>query len=66
MVTERHQGVGVQVRETIGRVAAGAIAEKWLKEQYGTKIISWVSSVGNIHAKEICADSLTRDQVIKI
>ena len=50
-------------RETIGRVAAGAIAEKWLREQYGTKIISWVSSVGNIHAKEICADSLTREQV---
>ena len=50
-------------RETIGRVAAGAIAEKWLKEQYGTQIISWVSSVGNIHAEEICADSLTREQV---
>ena len=35
-----HRG-GDQVHETIGRVAAGAIAEKWLREQYGTNIISW-------------------------
>ena len=35
-------------RETIGRVAAGAIAEKWLHETYGTEISCWVSSVGPI------------------
>jgi len=29
-------------------VAAGAIAEKWLKEQYTTEIVTWVSSVGSI------------------
>ena len=29
-------------RETIGRVAAGAIAEKWLHETYGTEISCWV------------------------
>jgi chorismate synthase len=50
-------------RETIGRVAAGAIAEKWLLEQYGTQIISWVSSVGNIHAQEVCGQSITREVV---
>lgn len=33
-------------RETIGRVAAGAVAEKWLHETYGTEISSWVSSIG--------------------
>ena len=37
-------------RETIGRVAAGAIAEKWLRETYGTEIIAWVSSVGDIES----------------
>ncbi|KAL0640822.1 bifunctional chorismate synthase/riboflavin reductase [NAD(P)H] aro2 [Maublancomyces gigas] len=36
-------------RETIGRVAAGAIAEKYLRLAYRTEIISFVSSVGPIH-----------------
>ncbi|KAF5012688.1 hypothetical protein FDECE_1248 [Fusarium decemcellulare] len=35
-------------RETIGRVAAGAVAEKWLKEAYGIEIVAFVTSVGNI------------------
>jgi chorismate synthase len=35
-------------RETIGRVAAGAIAEKWLHAAYGTQIVTFVSSVGPI------------------
>ncbi|KXN74169.1 putative ARO2-chorismate synthase [Conidiobolus coronatus NRRL 28638] len=35
-------------RETIGRVAAGAVAEKYLRQVYGTEIIAFVSSVGNI------------------
>ena len=50
-------------RETIGRVAAGAIAEKWLAKQFGTKIISWVSSVGNIDARDMTLENLTREQV---
>ncbi|KZT68790.1 chorismate synthase [Daedalea quercina L-15889] len=36
-------------RETIGRVAAGAIAEKYLKMVYGIEIVAFVSSVGKIH-----------------
>jgi chorismate synthase len=35
-------------RETIGRVAAGAIAEKWLAREYGTRIVSFVSTVGRV------------------
>ncbi|KAF8633929.1 hypothetical protein AX15_001114 [Amanita polypyramis BW_CC] len=35
-------------RETIGRVAAGAIAEKYLKIAYGIEIVAFVSSVGKI------------------
>ncbi|KAJ6113641.1 bifunctional chorismate synthase/riboflavin reductase aro2 [Penicillium sp. IBT 18751x] len=34
-------------RETIGRVAAGAIAEKYLKLSHGVEIVAFVSSVGN-------------------
>ena len=36
-------------RETIGRVAAGAIAEKYLQLAHGVKIVSFVSSVGSEH-----------------
>ncbi|KAJ1964770.1 bifunctional chorismate synthase/riboflavin reductase [NAD(P)H] aro2 [Dipsacomyces acuminosporus] len=35
-------------RETIGRVAAGAVAEKYLREAYGVEIVAFVSSVGPI------------------
>lgn len=34
-------------RETIGRVAAGAIADKWLRETHGVHIVAWVSAVGD-------------------
>jgi chorismate synthase len=50
-------------RETIGRVAAGAIAEKFLLEQYGIEIVAWVSSVGNHDAAEIDMLSIGREQV---
>ncbi|CCM01432.1 uncharacterized protein FIBRA_03484 [Fibroporia radiculosa] len=36
-------------RETIGRVAAGAIAEKYLKLVFGIEIVAFVSSVGKVH-----------------
>ena len=35
-------------RETIGRVAAGAIAEKWLRQAYGTTVVTFVSAVGAV------------------
>ncbi|HMP72132.1 MAG TPA: chorismate synthase [Kiritimatiellia bacterium] len=49
-------------RETIGRVAAGAIAEKILRLKFGTEIVSWVSSVGGIDS-EVDPMSITRDEV---
>ncbi|CRK12995.1 Chorismate synthase like protein [Verticillium longisporum] len=36
-------------RETIARVAAGAVAEKYLREAYGTEITAFTTSVGNVH-----------------
>ncbi len=50
-------------RETIGRVAAGAIAEKWLKETYGTEIVAWVSAVGDIEAPAMDLATISREQV---
>jgi len=41
-------GGRASARETIGRVAAGAAAEKWLDQDYGTKIVCWVSSIMDI------------------
>lgn len=50
-------------RETIARVAAGAIAEKWLHETYGIEIIAWVSSVGDLEAPQVDAAAITRKEV---
>jgi chorismate synthase len=50
-------------RETIGRVAAGAIAEKFLHEDYGIEIVAWVSSVSTITAREIDENLITRAMV---
>ena len=50
-------------RETIGRVAAGAIAEKWLREQYGTEIVAWVSAVGDIESPPADLERITRADV---
>lgn len=36
-------------RETIGRVAAGAVAEKYLKVAHGVEIVAFTSSVGSEH-----------------
>ncbi len=61
--TRNWQGGGrTSARETIGRVAAGAIAKKILKQFYGVEILSCVESVKNLKAK-INPDDFTYDQV---
>jgi chorismate synthase len=50
-------------RETIGRVAAGAIAEKVLYEEYGVEIVAWVNAVGTIAATGIDDNKITRQAV---
>ncbi len=50
-------------RETIGRVAAGALAEIYLLEQFGIEIVAWVSSVGQHDAADIDVNTITRAQV---
>lgn len=52
-------------RETIGRVSAGAIAEKILREEWGVEIVAWVSAVGAEQAGEINVDTVDRTQVDK-
>ncbi len=50
-------------RETIGRVVAGAIAEKILYAEWGVEIVAWVSSIGAEQASGINPDTLNRAQV---
>ncbi len=57
------QGGGrASARETIGRVAAGAVARKLLATLGGVEVLSWVSRVHDIEAK-IDAASVTLAQV---
>jgi chorismate synthase len=68
-------------RETLARVAAGAIAKKFLKQSMNIEIISYVEQVGNLRtqidhkkvtAKEIeanmirCPDTLVAKQMIEL
>ncbi|CAI9772252.1 unnamed protein product [Fraxinus pennsylvanica] len=52
-------------RETIGRVAAGAVAKKILKQYSGTEIIAYVSQVHKVVLPEDLVDheTLTLDQI---
>ncbi|MBV6456904.1 MAG: Chorismate synthase [Fimbriimonadaceae bacterium] len=43
-------GGRASARETIGRVAAGAIAKRLLKDRYGVEIVAWVERVQNIES----------------
>jgi hypothetical protein len=57
-----------------GRVAAGAVAEEWLRVRFGIEIVAWVSSVGHVQSS-LCTSfpmdaahgqrlaTLTREQV---
>jgi chorismate synthase len=50
-------------RETIGRVAAGAIARKILKLYNGIEVLAYVSKVQDIVAQNIDDDTFTMDDV---
>lgn len=47
--------------QTTGRVAAGAVAEKYLAEAYGVEIVAFVSSVGKVHIPRFPAERLAPD-----
>ena len=74
-------GGRTSARETIGRVAAGAIAKKILREQFGVKILSYVKQVqrivagvnpAKVRAKDIesnivrCPDQRAAEKMIRL
>jgi len=56
-------GGRASARETVGRVAAGAVAEKMLRDLYGIEIVAWVSTVGEITVPEVDPVHITREDV---
>ncbi|MBI9082156.1 MAG: chorismate synthase [Desulfobacterales bacterium] len=52
-------------RETIGRVAAGAVAESFLANTWGVEIVAWVSAVGEVQAPEPDTEAMSRPAVDK-
>jgi chorismate synthase len=56
-------GGRASARETIARVAGGAIAEEFLRTKYAIEIVAWVSSVGKVDASAVDMHSITRPQV---
>lgn len=62
-ITARSGGGRASARETVARVAAGAVAEKFLKTIHGVDIVAWVSAVGTINAPEPELETMTRAQV---
>ncbi len=50
-------------RESIGRVAAGAVAEKMLRLLWGIEIVAWVSAVNEIVCPDLDEQTLSRQMV---
>ena len=74
-------GGRTSARETVGRVAAGAIAKKLLRQRYGVEVLAYVKQVQrilaevnpeNVKAKEIesnivrCPDRLAAERMIRL
>lgn len=56
-------GGRASARETIGRVAAGAVAEKYLAEHYGVEMVAWVDAVGPLQGGTVDLAGVSRQQV---
>ena len=54
-------GGRASARETAVRVAAGAIAKKWLKERYGVTIRGWMSQLGPLEIPFVDAAEIDRN-----
>lgn len=61
-IRDWHGSGRASARETLARVAAGAIAKKYLKEKLGVEFISYVEQVGDIKTN-IDFNNVTTDQI---
>jgi len=58
-------GGRASARETVARVAAGAVAEKYLRDMFDIDIVAWVQAVESIECPIIDFSSITRNEVDK-
>ena len=56
-------GGRASARETIGRVAAGAIAKQLLRKASGTEVLAWVKRIHTIEADAIRPDEVSLEDV---
>jgi chorismate synthase len=56
-------GGRASARETVGRVAGGAVAERLLQVRYGVEIVAWVGSVADIACPDLSAAEFGRERV---
>ncbi len=57
-----HRGGGrASARETAARVAAGAIARKWLRERHGVEIRGYLAQMGPLKARRIDWEAVDRN-----
>jgi chorismate synthase len=56
-------GGRASARETVGRVAAGALAEDLLHAVAGIEIVAWVASAADVVAKDVDEQTLDRNAV---
>ena len=61
-IQARSGGGRASARETIGRVAAGAIARQLLRQANGTEVIAWVKRIHDLEAS-VDPNSVTPEQV---
>jgi len=56
-------GGRASARETVARVAAGAVAQEWLEQEYGVEIVAWVAQVEKLAVTSIDYDSVSKREV---
>ena len=57
-------GGRASARETVGRVAAGAVARQVLAERFGVEIVGWVESVADVRLGPDAVDEATIDEAL--
>jgi len=62
-IQARSGGGRASARETIGRVAAGAIAKQLLRKAGGTEVLAWVKRIHTIEARGIDPTAVSLEQV---
>lgn len=59
-------GGRASARETVARVCAGVVAKKLLAEAFGGRVVGWVASVGDVHARIAQPGRVTLEEVERL